>query len=87
MNYAHEQDIYADAMWIQPDLDCTIQQYIVDQIGGYYKDSEYRHDRSIWIQPPEIDFTQTCPILHVHASRNPENRAGWMQEIWDKIQS
>ena len=77
VNYAHEQKIYADAMWIQPDLDCTIQQNIVDQIDYY---------RSWQLQTPNIDFTRHYPILHVHASRNPKNRAAWMQEIWNKSQ-
>jgi hypothetical protein len=84
--YHHEQDIYADAMWIQPNLDRTIQQNLVDQVGEYYKDFEYRCDQTIWFHTPEIEFTQSPPILHVHASRNPANRVAWMQEIWDKIQ-
>jgi hypothetical protein len=77
--YEHEQKIYRKAMWTQTDLDCTIQQCIVNQVGGYYKSFE--------LQTPMVDFAQTQPILHVHASRNPANRAVWMQEIWNKIQS
>jgi len=74
--YDREQTIYKKAMWTQPNLDCTIQQNIVNQIDYY---------RSWQIRTPEIDFTQPHPILHIHASRNPSSRAAWMQEIWGEL--